>query len=438
MERKCPNCGCPTSANDKFCNKCGHKLPWAHTRSKSTETRDNAYRSASVRKNSADTSPAELDYDPDVYIPDRGWKQKFFTTKGRLNPARYVLRLMFLTTLTLLLSLAGLLIDYFFKIGVSIISSIPLVLISVLIIPLQIRRAHDMGRSGWYGVFGMLPIIGGGIELLFRKVHWTDKWGNYHERDRFDENGALPFFFYVIIASTLAALYFMFSSGMRGTNQYGADPNGKCADIPLEENRLLRAISKIEEGTYSGLKTIGIFVCIIAISSGLLETVSFISKNYSGNINHSQSVTVVEPKPQLNEQLQSATPPPVADKPPQPQVVAQPLTNDNQRAAFQALINFHAGITNKNFQSAYDCFSRGLQNEISYEGWTPGFSTTVSSNVSEVRVVNESPNAIELSYVLTAVDNINGRESVAKFNGTVTVINEDGQWKLDFIKNKVR
>ena len=55
-----------------------------------------------------------------------------------------------------------------------------------------------------------------------------------------------------------------------------------------------------------------------------------------------------------------------------------------------------------------------------------------------MRVVNESPNAIELNYVLTAVDNINGRESTAQFNGTATLINEDGQWKLDFIKNKVR
>ena len=53
-----------------------------------------------------------------------------------------------------------------------------------------------------------------------------------------------------------------------------------------------------------------------------------------------------------------------------------------------------------------------------------------------MRVVNESPNAIELNYVLTA--DINGRESTAQFNGTATLINEDGQWKLDFIKNKVK
>ena len=71
--------------------------------------------------------------------------------------------------------------------------------------------------------------------------------GEHHEYSRLDENRVFLSFFYLIIASILAGLYFTFSSGVNGTNQYGSDPNGRCADIPLEENRLLRALSKLEE-----------------------------------------------------------------------------------------------------------------------------------------------------------------------------------------------
>ena len=211
----------------------------------------------------------------------------------------------------------------------------------------------------------------------------------------------------------------------------------------------MKMISKLEEGSYPALKITGA-IMLIFLGFSLLSSYVVVLKNHRVNVaNRPASNPKVEnPAPQSEEQypavkdavkqMLESTPPPVVEKPHQPQVVAQPLTNDNQRAAVQALTSFHEWITNKNFQSAYNCFSRGMQSEISYDGWVPGFDTTVSSNVSEVRVVDESPNAIELNYVLTAVDNINGRESTAQFNGTATLINEGGQWKLDFIKNKVR
>ncbi len=306
-----------------------------------------------------------------------------------------------------------------------------------------------MGRPGWWAILGVLPIIGAALTFCFDKVHWIDKHGEHHEESNFNPFGAYFALFYFLLMSVFAMLFFTFTPGIHGTNQYGSDPRGECVPLPFEGNPLLKMISRLEEGSYPALKITGVTMLMLFVVNVLLSFPIGLQNqrmNFSNRPAQSPKVQNAAPKsedpyPAVSDavkQMIEATPPPVADKQPQPQVVAQPLTNDNQRAAVQALINFHAGITNKNFQSAYDCFSRGLQNEISYEGWTPGFSTTVSSNVSEVRVVNESPNAIELSYVLTAVDNINGRESVAKFNGTVTVINEDGQWKLDFIKNKVR
>lgn len=109
-----------------------------------------------------------------------------------------------------------------------------------------------------------------------------------------------------------------------------------------------------------------------------------------------------------------------------------------QRAAVQTLLDFHDNITKRNFGKAYDCLSWDFQSYMSYDGWVPGFATTVSSEVSDMNIVSESNNSIVVTYVLKAVDNINGRQEVAYFNGTAKIINENGLWKIDEIKNKVR
>lgn len=110
----------------------------------------------------------------------------------------------------------------------------------------------------------------------------------------------------------------------------------------------------------------------------------------------------------------------------------------NQRAAIQTLLDFHSGITSKNLRDSYNCLSVDFQNFMSYDGWAPGFATTVSSEVDNIKVISESDSEIILTYVLKATDDIQGRRQVSYFNGTVNIINENGSWKIDNIKNKVR
>lgn len=110
----------------------------------------------------------------------------------------------------------------------------------------------------------------------------------------------------------------------------------------------------------------------------------------------------------------------------------------NQRAAIQTLLDFHNGITTKNLRDSYNCLSMGFQNFMSYDGWAPGFDTTVSSEVDNIKIVSEADNEIVLNYVLKATDNIQGKHQVSYFNGTVSIINENGRWKIDNIKNKAR
>ena len=109
--------------------------------------------------------------------------------------------------------------------------------------------------------------------------------------------------------------------------------------------------------------------------------------------------------------------------------------NGNQKDAMLTFYDFHKKITEHNLGAAYDIFSPNLQSHISYEGWIPGFNTTVSSIPSEVKVLSESADAITLTYYLKAVDNPGG---IQNFNGTVVLVKIGDSWKIDDIYNKIK
>lgn len=102
--------------------------------------------------------------------------------------------------------------------------------------------------------------------------------------------------------------------------------------------------------------------------------------------------------------------------------------------ATDTLIAFHRNITSKNYWKAYNYFSSGFQNSVGYDGWANGFSTTVSSSVSDINIEYSDSYTTTLNYILTAVDNPGGTR---KFRGTATLVKENGEWRIDQVKNKV-
>ena len=126
--------------------------------------------------------------------------------------------------------------------------------------------------------------------------------------------------------------------------------------------------------------------------------------------------------------------------PTQEKVAEKPIVEDRntgknptQREAIQTLLDFHENITKKSLRQAYDCMSYNLQGEISYEGWAPGFSDTISSTPTNIKVVSESPNKIVLTYDLTAIDKPN---ITATFAGTAVMIKTSSGWKIDDVINR--
>ena len=106
---------------------------------------------------------------------------------------------------------------------------------------------------------------------------------------------------------------------------------------------------------------------------------------------------------------------------------------DSEMLARIVLTRFHSYITDKYYREAFNCLSKEFQSSIDYHKWVDGFRTTVSSSVSNVKVDSNTSDKIVLSYILMAYDNPGGMKD---FNGQVTLIKEDDEWKIDDIINK--
>lgn len=121
-----------------------------------------------------------------MHMPDRGLKENFFRTDGRLNRKRYFLRNVVLAALGVLLliffsiyigmtlidtgegAFAAFLHSFMTGIGVFMLLCTPLIISHLT---LTVRRLHDVGMSGWYLLFLYVPLVNValGFYLLFKE-----------------------------------------------------------------------------------------------------------------------------------------------------------------------------------------------------------------------------------------------------------------------------
>lgn len=123
-----------------------------------------------------------------TYVPDQGIKEMFLRYDNRLNRKPYIIRnLMLLGAQLLLFVIIGLLGSSGSEAATGF-GAIILLASSLSIIPaifLNIRRLHDLGRSGWWQLVILIP------------------------------------FAYIVLA-----LFLLFAKGTQGPNEYGPDPLG--------------------------------------------------------------------------------------------------------------------------------------------------------------------------------------------------------------------
>ena len=104
------------------------------------------------------------------YVPDKGIKEMFFRSDGRLNRMRYFLRSMVLGIIMLVIDFVAYLIDPDF--GAIVISLLPLAFMPSSVM-LNIRRLHDLNYSGWFAIIAFIPIINLAIGLMLTFIPGT-------------------------------------------------------------------------------------------------------------------------------------------------------------------------------------------------------------------------------------------------------------------------
>ena len=138
-----------------------------------------------------------------------------------------------------------------------------------------------------------------------------------------------------------------------------------------------------------------------------------------------------QPKPPQKQNRQPAQQPPAQTNRPGNAPAAQ--KPQGQATPTQVLQSFHQNITDKNYRKAYDCLSQNYQAAVTYEGWAPGFQTTVSSTVSDIKTESQTETEAVLTYILKAVDNPGGTQ---RFRGTAVLVKTPAGWKIEEITNK--
>lgn len=163
------------------------------------------------------------------------------------------------------------------------------------------------------------------------------------------------------------------------------------------------------------------------------DATAFMIKSADGwRIASIETMEPQQPEPSKNEQPKVEEP--KAEKPKVEEPKPAPVQDDKAQA-IAVLNEFHESITKKDYRRAYDCFSDAFKNRVPYDGWAPGFKTTVSSSALDIKVSDMSDDSITLNYNLRAVDDPGGTRN---FNSNVVMIKTADGWKINATSNKLK
>lgn len=101
--------------------------------------------------------------------------------------------------------------------------------------------------------------------------------------------------------------------------------------------------------------------------------------------------------------------------------------------AVTAMQAYHKAISNHNYQDAYGMMTPDMQNAMgTFENYRNGYQSTLSSTVTDTKVLSTDGNRVRIGYTLRARDRAKGgRVLVQVFSGTAIMVNNNGRWYID-------
>jgi hypothetical protein len=105
----------------------------------------------------------------------------------------------------------------------------------------------------------------------------------------------------------------------------------------------------------------------------------------------------------------------------------------NPDGAVLAMRDYHTAITNHQYDKAYSMMTHDMQNAMgTFENYRKGYGTTLSSTVTDVKVLSTEGNKVRIAFNLRARDRASGgRVIVQNFSGTAIMLNVNGNWHID-------
>lgn len=122
---------------------------------------------------------------------------------------------------------------------------------------------------------------------------------------------------------------------------------------------------------------------------------------------------------------------------PDPKQQNKVTVNNNSMNARNTFIGFHQAITNKQLSTAFSFLSPNYQKFMqSYDHFARGYTTTLRSDVVELKVLHEDNYSATYTYTLKAVDREGNGQKIQYFAGKVKLIKLNGSWRIDSTEAK--
>lgn len=136
-----------------------------------------------------------------------------------------------------------------------------------------------------------------------------------------------------------------------------------------------------------------------------------------------------EPPPKVEQQQKTEQ-----QQQKQEEKTAAPIENPRE-ASIKTFRAYHENLTKHDFQQAWACFDREMQDYFNYDSWVSGHQVTSKSNPYDIKVVSESPEKVILTYTLQTVDNPGGEKV---FDGKAVIIKTENGWKINDVENALK
>lgn len=109
--------------------------------------------------------------------------KQYFDFSGRARRKEYWLFCLFNLIIAYILNVIDSAIGLTFPVGIVELGILGVIYSLLLFIPglaVGVRRLHDIGKSGWFYLIGLIPLVGAIIVLIWfckEGEHKTNKWG---------------------------------------------------------------------------------------------------------------------------------------------------------------------------------------------------------------------------------------------------------------------